>query len=43
MNAKQSRVSTAYYRWHNKSGLNTKAVAEFECSLREYNQNKNPE
>ena len=43
MNAKQSRVSTAYYRWHNKSGLNTTAVAEFEFSLREYNQNKNPE
>jgi hypothetical protein len=29
VNAKQTRVSTAYYRWHNKSGLNTTAVAEF--------------
>jgi hypothetical protein len=42
-NAKQTRVSTAYYRWHNRSGKNTTNAVEFECSLRDYNMNMNPE
>jgi hypothetical protein len=42
-NAKQTRVSTAYYRWHNRSGKNTTTGVEFECSLRDYNMGMNPE
>ncbi len=47
MTAKPSRVSTAYYRWHNKTGRGTAQAAEFECSLRDYSKNdafdyKNP-
>jgi hypothetical protein len=41
--AKQSRISTAYYRWHNRSGKNTTNAVEFECSLRDYSMDMNPE
>jgi len=34
--SKQKRLAGAYYRWHNKTGLNNKWGAEFECTLRDY-------
>jgi hypothetical protein len=34
--SKQTRLSGAYYRWHNHSGRNNKWAVEFECSLRDY-------
>ena len=39
------RITNAYYRWHNGSGLHNKQSTEFECFLRDYNRswNKNPE
>jgi len=40
--AKQSRISPAYYRWHNQSGKSTTNSVEFECSLRDYNMGMNP-
>jgi hypothetical protein len=33
---KQIRLSPAYYRWHNRSGMNNKWATDFECSLRDY-------
>ena len=39
------RMTNAYYRWHNQSGVNNKQVTHFECSLRDYNKSwaTNPE
>lgn len=40
--AKTFRLSPAYYRWHNQSGRNNLWGSEFECSLRDYGDLKNP-
>ena len=42
---KHIRMTNAYYRWHNQSGVNTKQSTMFECSLRDYNKSwaPNPE
>lgn len=39
------RMSNAYYRWHNKTGVLNKQSTFFECSLREYDseRSENPE
>ena len=37
MSGKGIRMTNAYYRWHNKSGVNNKQGTEFECTLRDYN------
>ena len=45
INSKGIRMTNAYYRWHNKSGVNNKQSTIFECSLRDYNESieGNPE
>lgn len=45
LHGKGTRMSTAYYRWHNKSGVGSKQMTNFECTLRDYNKSwaPNPE
>ena len=42
---KSIRMTNAFYRWHNQSGVNNKQSTNFECSLRDYNKSwaPNPE
>lgn len=37
LQGKGVRMSHAYYRWHNQSGIPNKQSTFFECSLRDYN------
>ena len=45
IHGKGIRMTNSFYRWHNKSGMNTKQATEFECRLRDYSQSwtVNPE
>ena len=45
MQGKGIRMTNAFYRWHNKSGVNNKQSTVFECSLRDNNKTweSNPE
>jgi hypothetical protein len=42
MYGKGIRMTNAYYRWHNKSGMGNKQCTEFECTLRDYNKSWAP-
>lgn len=35
-------MSTAYYRWHNSSGVGAKQMTNYECTLRDYNKSWAP-
>lgn len=45
MHGKGIRMTNAYYRWHNQSGVNTKQSTNYQCTLRDYNKSweSNPE
>ena len=42
LNGKGIRLTNAFYRWHNHSGVNNKQSTIFECELRDYNKTKEP-
>ena len=42
MHGKGIRMSKVYYRWHNKSGTAIKQGTNFECTLRDYQKNWDP-
>jgi hypothetical protein len=38
IHGKGTRLTNAFYRWHNNSGVNNKQATNFECTLRDYNK-----